>query len=97
MSKTVDIKTMDGWELVRLFCWYGDPLPIVPKTLREEIETCVWEIRDGYDGFGSTPVWPSIMNSTPGAKDRMAKMIRRILHRERITTIEVRDLKLVTA
>ncbi len=102
MSKTVDIKTMDDWELVCLFCWYGDPiLTVLSKALQEEIDTCVWAIQDGYGESGYTPVqgwdWSGIRDSMPETKDRMVKMIRRILHREKITTIEIRDRKRVTA
>ena len=93
MSKTVEIKTMDDWELVCLFCWYGDPLPVVPEKIQAEISACVWAVQDGYGVPGYTPPqgwdWSGIRDSTQEAQDRMARVIRRILYREKIATVEV--------
>ena len=95
MSKTVDLKTMDDWELVCLFCWYGNPLPMITKELQNEFDTVAWALQDGYGEPGCTPIqgwdWSGIRDSTPEGKANIARAIRRILHRERITTVEVRN------
>jgi len=93
MSNTVDLKTLSDWELVCLFCWYGGPLPVISEKIMDEINTCVWQIQDGYGEPGYIPVrgwdWSGIRDSTPEAKKRIACQVRRILHREKISTVMV--------
>ncbi len=91
-TKTLDVATCPDWQLVLATNWTALTNDLGPEVEREVL-VATWRKQDGYGKVGFTPPqgwdWSAIRDSTPKAKANMAKAIRKVLGKHRITTITV--------
>ncbi len=91
-TKTLDITTCSDWDWVLATNWAALKSDLSPEVEKEVLEA-TWRKQDGYGKVGFRPPqgwdWSGIRDSTDRAKGEMAKAIREVLGKRRITTITV--------
>ena len=91
-TRTLDITNCSDWDLVLAANWAALKSDLSPE-VEQEVLAATWRKQDGYGKVGFRPPqgwdWSGIRDSTDHAKGEMAKAIRKVLGKHRITTITV--------
>ena len=91
-TKTLEVATCSDWDLVLATNWAALKSDLSPEVEKEVLEA-TWRKQDGYGKPGFRPPqgwdWSGIRDSSSQAKGNMAKAIRKVLGKHRITAITV--------